>query len=570
MAWLAVLAVGVGVRLINLDGAPLQPNEAQQALDSWRILRGLGVTLTPDALFTYLNVLLFFAFGATDAVARMAPAVAGSAVVVSPLFLRRQLGQRGALCAGAVLATSPTLVFASRTADGTMLAVTLGLAGALLLADYAARRRSRSLVAAGIALALALMAGPAIWSVVVGLLGFGLWYLWERRRPVSTDAVDSFLHQNRSLDRLNLTVQDLRAPTIAFGVTVLVVGTGVGTHLAGLGDSVALPFGTWWQSLGAVSWATIWVAPAALLAYEPLPFLGGIAGAVVAIRRRSGLGVYFAWWAGLATLASLVSNSSHLLWLTAAIVPLAFLVGLAIDNLPLDLSDAEHRRRFGGFAAVTLSLCATAVIALGNTSLPDPNVPRALVLLPPVAIVMFLAGFALWYDLRSALASAAAVGVVVLTVLQLHAMMQLNPGGPLNPAELYVGVATSPDVRTMADDDAMTLDELHIARVIQGRPVTEDVQILAAYANPLAWYLHDQANVRIVSSPDGSPAIAIVGNDDKAPKGPYAGETFELSSAATVPGSSWTSIVRWWLYREPTSQTDSFVKVFVKTQLAQP
>ena len=45
IAWLAVSAVAVGLRFLNLDGNPLQPSEAGLAMDSWRILRGTGVHL---------------------------------------------------------------------------------------------------------------------------------------------------------------------------------------------------------------------------------------------------------------------------------------------------------------------------------------------------------------------------------------------------------------------------------------------------------------------------------------------------------------------------------------------
>jgi hypothetical protein len=73
-----------------------------------------------------------------------------------------------------------------------------------------------------------------------------------------------------------------------------------------------------------------------------------------------------------------------------------------------------------------------------------------------------------------------------------------------------------------------------------------------------------------VPSVDDAPAVAIVAAQTKAPRGAYAGETFQLSSSASLPGVNWKEIARWWLYRESPDETNTYVKVFVKTQLARP
>ena len=188
IGWLVVLAVALGPRLINLDGNPLQPNEAALAMDSWRILHlsqtnqllGRSFVVGPAPLLIYANVLLFFLLGSTDAVARALPVFVGFLMVASPLLLRRRLGRFGALAAGALLATSSTLIFASRSVDPAILASALGLFLVVALARYLEAPRASWLIAGGIFAALLPISGPAAYPVVVAIGSLAVVYAVER------------------------------------------------------------------------------------------------------------------------------------------------------------------------------------------------------------------------------------------------------------------------------------------------------------------------------------------------------------------------------------------------------
>ncbi len=134
--YLACFALALALRLHHLGAHPLTDAEARAALPAYRLLRG-GVEADPAAAerrsrstpsgdspayfsFAYLSFLLF---DASDATARLAPALFGSALVFLPLFFGDQLGRGGALFAAGLLAVSSGLMAASRSADGAVIAL---------------------------------------------------------------------------------------------------------------------------------------------------------------------------------------------------------------------------------------------------------------------------------------------------------------------------------------------------------------------------------------------------------------------------------------------------------------
>jgi hypothetical protein len=219
------------------------------------------------------------------------------------------------------------------------------------------------------------------------------------------------------------------------------------------------------------------------------------------------------------------------------------------------------------YAAVVGSLLATFLIAAGNATLPEPNVPRWASALPLLAIIAFTICFAMWTTVRDAMTSLAAVGFAALLGVSVHAAMMLNPGGALNPAEIFTGTATSSDVRTMASDINLTMNELHIARQLEGKPVNDTIEVVSPLRYPVTWYLRDFSQTQVVTSVGDAPGVAVMSSDAKPPSGPYAGVLFEVTSSAKLPGLDPIQIVRWWLYRESPNTTPLFAKVYVKTQL---
>jgi predicted membrane-bound mannosyltransferase len=144
--WLLVGLLALWLCGSRLDAAPLRLPEAENSLLAWRFIHD-GQRPAADAAYSPAlfsgQALFFLLFGAGDAVARLWPALAGLALALTPLLLRRQLGRVAALATGGLLALSPTAVLLSRTATGDVLAA---LGSFLLVAGLWRAAATRTLI----------------------------------------------------------------------------------------------------------------------------------------------------------------------------------------------------------------------------------------------------------------------------------------------------------------------------------------------------------------------------------------------------------------------------------------
>ena len=309
--WVLIAAVAVVLRLVNLDAAPLDTREAREAMLAWRAALGQGMPSSDYSPWLFsANALLFSLCGASDALARLWPALFGSSLVLAPYFFRRRLGRVGALVAASYLAVSPMAVFASRQLNG---AVLVAAGGAVLLGGVArffdtGRRIWLALSAVGAALAVT--SAPSAWGMLMALglaVGIFIWvwsaawtrWLWKSLRPHLTHAL------------------------VAFLAAVLGFSTGMSWNLPGLGATGDL-LAAWVSRLGQGGSLN----PLSLLVlYEPLAFLSGLVGLIWAIRRRHRLSIVLGLWVVLGIgLHSLMPGEAptESVWL---VLPLAMVGG---------------------------------------------------------------------------------------------------------------------------------------------------------------------------------------------------------------------------------------------------
>ena len=199
--WVLVAALALVLRLVRLDAAPLNAQEAREAMLSWRAATGQGMPEGPySPVLLALNALLFTLCGTSDSLARLWPALLGSALVLIPWLLRQRIGRVGALVAGLYLALSPTTLVASRQLDGATLVALGGMAllGGLVRFVETDPRATACRLWLGFSaggLALAVTSSPSAYGMLLSmalswlLLAWvwpdeGIRRMWERlRRP---------------------------------------------------------------------------------------------------------------------------------------------------------------------------------------------------------------------------------------------------------------------------------------------------------------------------------------------------------------------------------------------------
>jgi len=114
-AWVVLLLLTAVVHLARLGSPPLNMDEGRRALEAYTLARDGRVAYEGAPILTNLNSMVFALFTDGDLQARLIPALAGIALVATPILLRPALTGWGSLFAGLALASSTILLTASRS-----------------------------------------------------------------------------------------------------------------------------------------------------------------------------------------------------------------------------------------------------------------------------------------------------------------------------------------------------------------------------------------------------------------------------------------------------------------------
>lgn len=361
--YLLIFILALGLRFVRLGATPLADGEAVWALQALQVAGKTGPSGLPAAIgaqpaYVLLTGLVFFLLGSGDTLARLLPALVGSALVVLPLMFRRQLGRQAALILALGLAVDPGLVALSRLAGGPMLALGFGLLAAG--AWFAGWKR-----VAGALAALALLGGSQFFA---GLLGLA--FAWSAARGLG-------LFQDGNpfggLGPLNPPAESPwgRAP-LSFAVTLLLAGTllfRVPQGIGGLAASLPVYLAGWAQPSGvAVGWLFV-----ALIVYQPLAVVFGMGGIWRGWRTRDPLQMFLALWLLAALLLVVVYPGRQVEDLAWALVPLW---ALAARELARWLrADMLADRAAWVLVAVIGVLAASIWLNLTGLTTGDPSTP---------------------------------------------------------------------------------------------------------------------------------------------------------------------------------------------------
>jgi uncharacterized protein (TIGR03663 family) len=185
--WLALLLAAAAVRLWDLGARTMSHDEALHAYYSWRLGAGEGYLHNPvthGPFLFHVTALIYGLFGATDATARLAPALFGVTLVGLPLLLRRWLGRWGALASGLMLLVSPVMLYYSRYIRNDLFVAVWSLLMVVALFRFMATRSRTWFWVGGLSTVLALSTKEI--ALIFGFIGFtflGLAWARERIRP---------------------------------------------------------------------------------------------------------------------------------------------------------------------------------------------------------------------------------------------------------------------------------------------------------------------------------------------------------------------------------------------------
>ena len=354
--WLAFL-IALGFRLIQLGATPLNDSEASLALQALQIAQGERPLLGPQPGYILVTSVLFAIIEATNFMARLVPALAGSILVFVPGLFRGKLKPRPALILAFLFAIDPGLVALSRTAGGTILAVIFTLFAWGLW-------NQRRLVPAGIFAGLALLSGPSLW---MGLLILSLTWLFiqgleatpaSSKSQISTppvaDSEDISSPQSPIIAEHPFgTTYQSRPFLLALVTTLIFVGTlfflvpnGLSAWLA----SLPVYLSDWVTASVSTPGRTLFT----LLAYEPLGIFFAVLSLIRGYRTGSRRIIRLSLWLGVALLLGIFYRQpGELLW---AILPLLALASMEISR-SLNVFSSE-RLEVGVVATALLILLA--------------------------------------------------------------------------------------------------------------------------------------------------------------------------------------------------------------------
>jgi len=542
-----ILLAGLAVRLAALGRWPLQESEANTALAAWRTLRGSTwrpleyVPLLYDA-----HLVLFGLTRASDAAARLLPALVGSGLIFLPYFARDILGHKGALAAALLLALAPTWVYFSRQAEGSILTAAASALLLLALYRYLASKRVRDLRLGIMALALGLTAGPGIYTTVFAMLVFGL-ILWWRSSG-----------QEQPLNLRGLLADLARREHLLWGGGLfLFFASGFLVNLGGIGASVEL-LGRWAGGLApGTSGLPWWAYPRMLLDYELLTVALAIVGAVNGLRRRETLDVFLIFWVGLALVLAIALGHREPLWLTDVLLPLVILAARGLERLWDALVPGSALVDgliflLAGLAVAVGFVRLFAYLQTGQSAYLDHALVTWGLLL--VAWVVYL----FWGERLSALR----VGAALLLALMICRSVRLTTAVAYQTArDPREGLTYRPASVQLRDLEALVAS-LSSRQI--GDPLWMDIDYERSLEPWAAWYLRDYPRARAVASvgaqPQATALLTWARSREERPAG-YMGQRFrwqEVFDEGELSSREW---LRWLIYREPVGMARASAEV---------
>ncbi len=590
-----LLLLAAGLRGFMLTDQPLNSLEATNVWRAWLEANGstFATGTSPSSpLFHSLYLLLFWALGGTDFLARLLPVCFGSATVLLIWYWRGWLGRNVALITAGLIAIDPWLIAYSRLADSTGLSLFLGLLVLTALIQFATVPDEAAVprhwyYLATVGFALLVVSGPQMWNWLPILAFFMI--------SVVPLARSRALFSERSAWLLALGLAILGATGwLAQPETLGMLSTSLTVWLRGWSGGEGTAYGLSWF------WLRLLLEAGLLLVF-------GFIGLLTRLRTATAPGAqrwnrFLTFWLLWGILLALVPGRSPLI-LALVGLPLILLAAEGINSLwrdaRLGISWRENGLLIGVLTILFISFCFWLAAFSNNVQI-DALLARTLVIIIVLMLLLVLA-FILWVDGRQArLVTGSGVGVILL-LWTLSSGWALNHHFDIRYPDGFFAVYTNPDVERLA----AAVQSLSAQRVGDATQMPIQVEMAGTPDPVLGWYLREMRNLQWVLAPgliDGqSPTVVITrpdtqGIDQLASR--YVGSSYALhdhwlpadllvTEAAPVPvegsfserlqarlNNAWTGegrlLLRWLIYHKtPTLPPQDAVILWVATGAAE-
>ena len=541
LLWLGLVAAATALRLARLDALPLTFDEAARAFDALRVSQNSVPDGWSGDLAASLTSYLFRLFDDSEFVARIVPALAGSALVATVWLCGRSLGRGGALVAGTLLAFSPLAVILARSAAPFSLGGLLAVAMTASLFSYLHQPRAHTAFLFAVAFGLAPSSDVVGTTAAIAVVAFLL------LDPVVSEggAVARAWGVFRRSPSHWLSVVLVLAAALQLGLTHF------GTSLDRLGLA------------GLSQWSEMFALPrdnrepgyqlVVLSGYDwPVLLAGGFGVLVFAWRLlRRGAGVltspqrFVLVWVALATLTVALASQREAGQLLVLVLPLALLVGLLAEELLSTLSWAVLRRWWPVVALILALLAGAALIATEWSDAGVSRLERFYLVLFLGAAALLLVGCYFLLGRDAAVIGLAAAAALALAFL-VHSSLSLTRNDVA--AEFAVDVRTTERIDQFRD----TLGKLAASRV---GPLLVDPSL----REPLAWYLRDLPVT--FARPEEEAGAIVVPAEEPVPGFTRVGEVWRLGEGWYPKELDALPLWRWLVYREAYGNLNSMNRV---------
>jgi hypothetical protein len=554
LLYLLALGLGLAVRLIQLGALPLNDLEAKWALQALGVAQGTGPVLGSQPAYVMLTAVLFYAYGgATNFLARLVPALVGSALLLAPRLFRDHLKPRPALILAFCLALEPGLVALSRQAGSSILAVTF------LLFTWGLWAR-KQFPWAGVCAGLALLSGAALWEGLVGLtLTWAILQAWARNAraaPPSGGASAS--------SRNALRPELLRALWYALG-TIVVCGSLFFLAPGGLSA---------WLS-GLPEYASGWVHPSdvpgglmlfSLPAYQPLGVILALIATVRGWIQGSLRVMRLSLWLVIALLVAVFYPAHQLADLAWMLIPLWALASLELAR-SLNVQPAERRDVLGVIAVSLLILVFAWLNLLGLLQAPVPSQDASL-----RTVVVFGSLFVLGVSLLLVAvgwsARIARFGAVwgVAAALSIYSFSALMSAAGLR--SLPDGVDIWRSGGTLPEADLLLASVNDMSDWSDKSILSQPVTVVGIDSPALSWLLHERPlHAQDVLDPAAQPPILITLNQDNAALDvAYRGQSFVWRRTPTWAETAFGDWLHWLPFHQISQQSETII-LWVRSDL---